>query len=244
MTRFILSVLVSLALTCSQVLASGFLLNSFSVAPAFPTYEYKGCSSPGAASTTYTLTATNVGTAASDRLTVIGITTSDAATVYNVSTVTVGGDSASNTVSSSRASSVGGADFYQLSNPAGTSEDVVVTMSEATNGLTICVWALYGLASSTAVATNSGASASAASMSLNINVSANGIALGMCGGQTNGSPFSWTGLTLLDEANGGGVAGSYSSAMLNPSSASTPLTVACDPNGSTVDQGAVAASWR
>lgn len=204
MIRFFAALIASVALLCSQT-SAGFLLNSYSVVPGIPTLAFQQCATTNgtlSSTSTYTFTGVNVGTASGDRKTIVGIAAEDATSVYTVSSVTVGGDAATISVDYGGAARIANAALAILDNPSGTSEDVVVVMSEAITNISVCIWSVTGtLSSNTAVATNSGGGAGSSTITLNANVSANGIAVGVCGDSNNaGSTYTWTGMTERADA--------------------------------------------
>lgn len=242
MTRIIALALALLAFAVQPALA-GFLVNSYVFATsgaAAATISFLQCSTDTGNLTTYTFTATNVGTASSDRVTFIGVVLEDSASAYTVSTVTVGGASATSIVDQG-GTNVSNTAIFALANPSGTSKDIVVTASEAVTMAGICVWSSTGVQSLTPVATANNNDASAQSMSVSINTQTDGVAMGICTSSQDSQTHTWTGLTERSDQFSG--ENSFSSADLTVSSGSTPLSVTCDPTGSAASS-AVAASFR
>lgn len=242
MIRFIVSLLLSLALVCSEA-SAGFLLNSFAVQSVPPTLTFLQCStSTPSGSNPYTLTSQNVGTAKADRYTLIAVNIEDAASVFGVDAVTVGGDSATEVADYGGASALASSAIYILSNPTGTSETVVVTMSEAVTSLSVCLWSVTGLSSATATDTATGGSSSNAAVSLNIDLSAGGVGVAGCADSANGEVFAWTGFTERADAAVSTIlrttAADYSATV-----AETNKTVSSDATG-TGEAGCAAATFR
>lgn len=104
--------------------------------------------------TTYTFSTQAIGTAAADRVVVVGISASNASGARTVSSVTIGGITATaavtyleQTVGASRA----GTGLYAVVVPTGTTADVVITFSGSELRCGLDVWAIYGASSATAV---------------------------------------------------------------------------------------------
>ncbi len=220
---------------------AGFIINSFSVVPALPSYEDLGCTHISTDLTTYTFSSANVGTARSDRLSVIGVIGVDTAGTFTVNSVTIGGDSATEITETATNDVITISSIYQMSNASGTAEDIVVTFSEAITSASVCVWAVYSLTSQTAVDTAATKSTSAAVLSLNTDTQADGIVIGSGMAYSPSQITSWTGLTEVSEV--AQTEHKTSQAFLNPSSGSTPLTITFDAD-SNVDISASVVSYR
>ena len=105
--------------------------------------------------------------------------------MFGVNSITIGGDSATEVVDEGASIEQVDAALYIMANPAGTAEDIVVTMSEAITAAAICVWQVNNLNSETAVATaqDTYASGSGPTLSLNVNTSSYGIVIGQAAHQ-------------------------------------------------------------
>lgn len=239
--RLLFRALVALSyLLAVSTAQAGFLINSFISFPVPPVLTFLQCANDTTDLTTYTLSAQNVGTAGATRKTIIGIVGVDNATVFGVSTVTVGGDSATEIVDED-GTGIDDSAIYILDNPVGTSEDVVVTFSEAISAIGVCLWEADGLSSSTAVASVANDDTASAAISLNLNTSASSLTVGVCG-TTNSATATWVGLT--ERADAGGVQIVYTAAdFTEDATPATPLTVSCDYTG-TNDATGVAATFR
>lgn len=216
-------------------------LNGFNVggAAALPSITFLQCSTlAGAGSSTITHTAQNVGTESGTRATIIGIAAEDSASTYNVTGVTVGGDSATE-VADTAGPNASNAALYILSNPTGTSEDVVVTYSEAvTEGDVVCLWAVTDLSSLTKVSSATGSGTGAINLDLSA-TSADGVAVGVCAEASNTTrPATWIGLSERADTDIGNF--NYSAADTSPTNGSS-LTVSCEQVGGGATAGASAA---
>lgn len=192
----------------AQPAFAGMLINSYRFAtsdtPASITFLQ--CTQSTSDLTTYTFSSQNTGTASSDRHTIVTIGAEDAASNFTVSTVTVGGDSATELYSTLAALSVESA-IFGLANTAGTSEDVVVTFSEAVTSANICVYQVNNLNSLTPVDTSNDAAEESCSSGggntvcdLVIDAQNGGILVGvMAKSTTGGTAVTWSGLTENQE---------------------------------------------
>lgn len=140
MKRFLFSLLALCFLTVQCFAETGDEI------PASVDLQFIGCTSDTTDQTTYTYASHAVGEEGNNRKTIVGVVAEDAATVYQLSTVTVGGASA-DVASDNRGNAFApiGIYFSVIDNPSGTSENIVLTFDEAITGATICVWAAYGL---------------------------------------------------------------------------------------------------
>lgn len=205
---------------------------------ATPTLTFVGCTFNNTNLGTYTFAAQNVSTAGANRHTIVGVIATDSATSFNVSSLTIGGDAATE-VADQGGTGLGDAALYIMANAADTAEDIVVTWSESVSNTAICVWAAYDLSSATPVGTNTAFDTAAAAMTLSVNTSANGIAVGVCQ-SSNGASFTWTGLTERADA---GTEVDYSGADVQGTAAATPRSIICDPTTTVEDSSGAAASF-
>lgn len=204
------------------------------------TISFLQCARDGSDTNVYTFSSQNTGTAGTNRDTIVVIVGQDSATTFGVSGVTIGGDAATEIVDEDGSGTVNSA-IYIFSNDAGTSEDIVVTWSEAITGAAICVWAAYDLTSTTAVASVAINHTSSSNLVLSLNFTGEGVAVGGCVSGADEEAASWTGFTEKFEATAD--APSYSGAHYSSLSTSAPLTVGCDWTGSGNASG-VSASFR
>lgn len=237
MIRRTLLALAFVIATVTQPLAwfvGGGQLHGFNVGGETlpPTITFLQCTFGPTGTNPYTFASQNVGTASATRATLVGITAEDNAADFNPTAVTVGGDSATELVDINTPVENTNAGFYILSNPAGTSENVVVTFSEALSSSTqICLWSITDLTSLTAHDTAEGESASAAAITLNMDFQANGVGAAI-GIQENGSQtFTWTGMTERHDEQTGSQA--FSGADYTATVSETNRSISCDSTGST-----------
>lgn len=221
---------------CSSAQANNLIIDGLSeFAPPTPaTITFLQCAENDAAQTTYTFSAQNTGTASADRITYVGLVATDGNATYTINSVTVGGDTATEITDNGGAGTGLNAGIYAIANSAGTSEDVVVTYSEAITGAAICLWqgnnsVVAATDTATVFDTNSGAVAG-----LDTDVPADGILIGICTIQQGGATHSWTAgpTERIDDPNVGADAQAYSAADYDEdASASTPLTIGMTGSG-------------
>lgn len=164
MTRHLASLLAALALALAPALASAqLLLTGVGSPPAGGggglTLTYQGSFvSPTNQSTPYTQAAAALGTATSDRIVVVGIT-SAATSTGTISTVTVGGVTATQAVNSpSAVVNALHTQFWYASVPTGSTGDIVVTPTAEMLRMGFVWWTITGT-TQTAYAARSGANA-------------------------------------------------------------------------------------
>lgn len=252
MKQFILALLV-LCLSSSisisgerQKLAGGFsgpggqLAGFWAVPSGGVQLTFTNCYQSTTDLTTYTFASSDVGIEAANRHTIVGVLAIDDATGFSTNSVTVGGVSATEIVDQG-GTVTDNASIHILANPSGTSEDIVVTMSEAMLNAAICVWAAYGLSSATAHASIADPDTNS-SLALSLNTPANGIAVGVAINDANPpNVAAWTGLIEQYDNNSSGMV--VTAAHLHPTSAATPLSVTAVMTPDTPDAAGAAASW-
>lgn len=229
--RSLLTFILALAFFVSQA-SAGFLLNPF-VFGSNPTLTFLQCATDPTDTNTYTFSAQNTGTESSNRTTIIGVAGRDSATVFDVSSVTVGGDAATERVDQGGSNNLNAA-IYVISNTVGTSEDVV----ESIIGAAICLWDAKALNATTAVDT---AADSGDELILDVNTSLNGIVVAIGGGSDAGDTIDWTGLT--EQADAGGDL-RYTAADASLTAAATPRSINVDGVGVGDAITGAAASFR
>lgn len=240
--RATLRTLIALVYLASATLAqAGFIINSYTGGggggAAAASVTLVGCVNQTGAGPGITLAATNVGTASATRHTILLVMGGDSASAFGVNSVTVGGDAATEIVDQNGTRQVDAA-VYILANSAGTSEDIVVTWSEAIQYTIVCVWQANDLLSATAVASVADEDTAAGVLAMNVNTTTDGIAVGGCLTYHDAQTTTWVGLTeRVDAADALGV---YSAADLQVTGGATPLTVSCDWTGTNDAAGAVA----
>lgn len=137
--------------------------------------NYIGAVSDTGSATTYTFTAANIGTAASDRVIVVGVML-NSSTNRTVSSVTLGGNAMTSIVGTNSASNTA---LFRISVASGTTADIVVTGSGAANGCYVVVYSLTGWGTVTTYDSNFAASSSAATISATINTVSGGAVIGI-----------------------------------------------------------------
>lgn len=200
------------------------------------TVEYRDSAADTSAKTSFTFTSMDIGSAAADRVILVGVT-EGTGTVSTISSVSVAGNSAT-----AIAQADGGlspneerAEIWAVAVASGTTGNVVVTLSGSDSGCGVVVWAAYGI-STTAhdTATDAGDP-----MSVLIDIPAGGVCVGFCAVRSNSagtSRWTWTGLTEdIDGLQWNQTAGDIASgASLNPSTTQTGLSVTATYDGTEV----------
>lgn len=161
----------------------------------------------GSSLTTYTFAGCAIGTAAADRIILVGVCGQDGSAA-GVASMTIGGNAATEIIEAN--SSVGGnvvnVALYYLLVPSGTTADVAVTFGGGQSAAAAGVWAIY---SSTGTPTNSNSSTAGSGDNTDtIDCPANGVVVGYSGlTQTGADPTSavWSAITeSLDQTVGSG----------------------------------------
>lgn len=236
MIRSLALALGILAFAVNPALA-GFLINSFAIAPAGASITFVGCTEASNDAAVYTYTNHATGTAAADRATIIGIASEDSTTVFDVSSVTVGGNAAAEVVDQGGSLSLNTA-IYIISNTSGTTATIVVNLSEAITSNTVCVWAAYGLNSLTAVGTNS--TSGSGTHTLDVSATGGGVAVGIASQASNVPTSTWTGLAEGADTTGTDFAWSAASAQ-TPTTGTFAITQAWSGG---VSRNSASASFR
>lgn len=184
----------------TQYLAPALLTNSQSfyaptVSPPPTVKTYITGTSSSSSATTFTFSSTSIGTASSDRLVVVVVEGRQAVADRTVSSVTIGGVTATIASGTNVPSKYPGCIAY-LTVTSGTTADIVVTFSGSTfGGCGIQVYTLTSLSSTTPVDSDqSGMVASPASVTLT--TSSQGALIAGVGGNGGATgSISWTGPT-------------------------------------------------
>lgn len=173
----------------------------------------------------YTFSSAALGTARGNRQIVVGLEATGG-TVYTLSSVTIGGISASvdiqTTTSNDRIAIV------RAAVPTGTTGDIVVTFSNTFNSCAIGVWAVYG--ASTGAASDTASSSADPPSTTACAIPAQGVAVGFVRSNANsGGAFAWTGLTedfdVLEAGEGttySGASDAFATAQASPTITATP----------------------
>jgi hypothetical protein len=178
----------------------------------------------------YSFSSLNFSTASADRHILIG-TAGQAGSATTVSTVTIGGVSASEVFSV--ASSTVRVAFWIAAVPTGTSGTVAITWAAQRARCAVIVWALTGLLSTTAVDTGSEVNSGTSALNDNVDINAGGVCLAMAyDGGTGSRNWTWSGLTeVVDTTFASGR--SYTGASADFASAQSGFAVQTTPSGST-----------
>jgi hypothetical protein len=209
-----------------------------SSAAAGPSVSYVTSVNSNTATTSYTFTATALGTPDSTRLVIAAIHTGSGGGA-TVTSVTIGGVTASATVSNTGVVQAR-TYLYQAAVPTGTTGDIVVNLAANPAPIDVDVYSAYNLASNTA-----GATANGTASPITLNTVSGGILVAAA--TFNGSALSaatWTGptgdvFTPLTSNSRGAAA-----AHLAPTTTSSPQSVAVSATGSVTSMSMVAATWN
>lgn len=195
------------------------------------TISYRTQAENAAGTTTTTFSSQSVGTAASDRYVVVAV--GSTGTSATVSSVTVGGASTTQVVTS-----LVGARFIYLfittaAFTSGTTANIVVTTAAAPSEVVVGVWALYGLASNTAVSTQTSTTNSG---SMNLTLNNGGVVVSAM--VASAVSATQTGTTERFDTTVGGSARDYSGG--DASTSASSLSVAYTANATIA---AICAAW-
>jgi hypothetical protein len=174
--------------------AGGQLQSNFDNLHYDPRILAVSCASDATDLTTYTFAGLDMGAIYPDRRTTILVGGFDSAVTFSVSTVTVGGDSATEVIDEDGTGLTNTA-IYDFANVAGTSESVVVTFNEAVTGAAVCAISTTGVSS--AISTTAANDVAAAALNLNVNTKNGGFTLAVCVAETGSTQTPTGGLTLL-----------------------------------------------
>src|SRR3990167_3098773 len=131
----------------------------------------------GSNTTAYTFSGVSIGTAATGRRVLVGVSGSVSSGANTaISGVTLGGNAMTQVGSLNQVDELVVAGLFIIEVAAGTTADIIVTHGEGQVGCGIVVWSVYGLNSSTAVVTALSANQSAPTGT--IDVPRGGVAVG------------------------------------------------------------------
>lgn len=211
--------------------------------PAILTYVGSNASTANA--TSHTFTSESIGTAATDRYIIIGVTAENNLGARTISSVTVGGVSATQVVF--REHSTGSfwtqAAIYIVPYPTGTTATIVVNWSASNNMCGIGVWNATQLQSATATNTNSNTSDP---LTATLNVAPGGIAIGCAAAFPSGAtPITYT-WTNMSERHDGVVEGTVTQTGADTSlvNGNSSLSVTCTGSIAMLGRSMVLASFR
>lgn len=232
---------MALILPQSWYRADAALSPAVATGPVAIVYESTNSTDSGAA--TYTYTAQGIGTAASDRVVVVGIWGRDAGTTADISSVTIGGSAATQIVKA-RVNPVNTniAAIYALLVTTGTTADIVLNFNETMVRAGIIVWKMTGhggVATADFTATDV---TSSDPLSTTIDVPANGAAVAIAvNGSGSSNTTTWTGLTeAIDSVIG---TNTMTGANADFVAAQTGLSVQADWSADESESVLAVASW-
>jgi hypothetical protein len=209
-------------------------------------FAYLQTAADSANASTYTYTSQSLGAAAADRYIVVGVASRIGAASLTLSSLTVGGvtativdqRSATGVASGGTATTLGALAIAAV--PTGTTGNVVVNLSATALRCVVSMWRFDGLASATAFAAGDSA---ATAPTINLDIPANGAAVGIITAGYSGSlTASWTGLTEQYDATTEALAVSSASDAII--SAETGRTVTGTFTGTPFEPVGVFASWQ
>lgn len=154
--------------------------------------SYLGEAGDGTDLTAYTFASKTLGDAAADRKIIVGVVR-DGGSARTVSTLTVGGVSASLLIAQAGGVNTVSAEMWWATVPTGTTGDIVVTFSGGASRCGINWWRLVG-AGAAAYDTGSNTTAGATSLADTLNIPAGGGALAISDNKDNATT-TWTNLT-------------------------------------------------
>lgn len=193
---------------------------------------------------TYTFTSQNVGAASSDRYVVAVIFGYSATSGRTVSSVTIGGISATISVQTSNASTSRVTAIALANVPTGATANVVVDFSDTMNNCGIGLYRLTEISTDTPFDTGTAASNTDETLTTSIDIPANGFAIAINGEQTTTNPetHTWTGLT--EDFDTTIELGQFTGASLNPSTVQTGLSVSSTVTGTSQGGSLCVASYE
>jgi hypothetical protein len=211
-------------------------------AAAVATVSFEAVVTDAAAATVYSGGVWNgvaIGAAAADRKVAIGI--AHMANVGVVSSVTIGGVSATVVDSGTGGVDNERAEIWQADVPTGTTANIVVTMSQSQNRLAAGVFAIYGAASA---AHDTATVAATGVRSTTIDIPASGVCIAVDSAQYTGSfkTHTWAGVTEDYDSQ---IEKYYMTSGGSDAFAAqqTGLTVSCTPSAAAFGANMTVASW-
>lgn len=158
------------------------------------TVTYLSLTGSGVDASSYTLSGTSLGAPAADRYIVAVVWTDAVAGSISISSVTIGGVSASLVTSASTSGTV--LAMYIANVPTGTTGDVVASFSATSDDHHIALWALTGLTSTTPIDTDSNTSNAALTMTSEVG----GVIIGAAWA-ADPITYTWSGATENYDSN-------------------------------------------
>jgi len=212
-----------------------------------PAFGLTNTANPAASTsnaTEFTFSGASLGAAGASRIIIVTVNFVTNAVNRTIGSVTVGGNTCTSITTVYANPGDGfGSGIFAVQLEAGTTGDVVVTLSDAlgaNRALGVSVFRMVGRAAVTANATNTDTATSTGALTLSLNTIAGGGAVS-CGQFFNSVTTTWVGLTEARDTDD--VTVIITSAFAETASASTPLVVTATPSGSSVQATGVSASW-
>ncbi len=195
--------------------------------------------------TTYTFSTKSFGTATSDRIVVVGIAARSSTGSITISSVTIGGVSA--TVRASAINAGSGTEFasiYTASVPTGVTGDVVIVFSGGMQRCAVMIYRMVGASSAVPNDSQTDTTLTGQVLSVSMNCPANGVIIGAGFSASGGTAAStWTGITEDADAALETAANNYTSASLAFVAQQTGLTVSATFDASVARACLATASW-
>lgn len=242
MKRWVAAFTILTALCLISAADARVQINNLSSFGAFkPNLEISNTASAtdGTDLTTYTFSAQSIGVAESNRFIVVGAAARATANGRTISSVTIGGNSATQivAVSADDGGNSRAAGLFGLVVPTGTTADIVVTFSGAMTRAGVGIWRIMGLRSATAKDTQTDTTSPTLSWTLDIPVGGVGIGVAF---MNNNAGTTWTGLT--EDFDNVVESNTITGAALKDVDGDSALSVTAAHTGSTANAG-VTASW-
>lgn len=183
--------------------------------------------------TTYTFSGVSLGSGTKK---IVGILGGGVASGITISSVTVDGNSCTQSVSQTNGEVI--CEIWYVDGVSSTSGDVVVTFSSGKGYCGVSVWSATSAA--TGAANDTGVS-TASPLTDTLNIPANGFAVGVAGEQSTGITHTWTNLTE-DHDTDIGVDGHHTSAAADFATEQTILAITATQSGG-ISPAFACASW-
>ena len=190
-------------------------------------FIYKGSDTQEPNQSSYTYNAKDIGTASSDRVVIVGITAHDGSGSKDITSVTIGGVSATKLSNGDDASGVCSCDVWAAVVPSGTTADIVFNLATSATKSAIVWGVAYGLRDQlTPVDTLVVNTASTSPLAGNIDVSAGGFVFGIVTVQNTVATYTMSGVSedsdqTIGTSNGSYGAGHYGGDISSPVAAET-----------------------
>lgn len=188
---------------------------------------------------TFTFPDMAIGAVAGGRHVLVAISGRSGNTSTNITSVTIGGITATSVIRAFRGGSGSGENLtaiYIAPVPTGTTATIVVNFNVAFARASVSVYRVVGLMSATATATGN---STATNPTASLNISAGGFAVGSCYSESMTS-FTWTNLTESVDSTTN-FNNTYTAAAANFAAAQTGLALTCTPASSLAPAGVFAA---